>query len=42
MFDGCEKGELLTFDGRIGRELGLIDADDNLSVIYSLPDGKNV
>lgn len=37
-FTVCEEGELLTFDGRIGRELGLIDADDNLSVIYSLPD----
>jgi len=37
-FAVCEEGELLTFDGRIGRELGLIDADDNLSVIYSLSD----
>ena len=31
----CEEGELLTFDGRIGRELGLVNADDNLTEIYS-------
>ena len=32
------EGELLTFDGRYGREVGLMDADDNLTVIYCLPD----
>jgi hypothetical protein len=37
-FEVCEEGELITFDGRIGRELGIIDADDNLTVIYSLPE----
>ena len=37
-FTVCVEGELLTFDGRLGRELGIIDADDNLTVIYSLPD----
>ena len=37
-FDVCEEGKLETFDGRIGRELGIIDADDNLTVIYSLPE----
>jgi catechol 2,3-dioxygenase-like lactoylglutathione lyase family enzyme len=37
-FEVCEEEKLETFDGRIGRELGLIDADDNLTVIYSLPD----
>jgi catechol 2,3-dioxygenase-like lactoylglutathione lyase family enzyme len=37
-FKVCEEGELITFDGRIGRELGIIDADDNLTVIYSLPE----
>jgi catechol 2,3-dioxygenase-like lactoylglutathione lyase family enzyme len=36
----CKEGELLTFDGRIGRETGLVDADDNLTVIYSLPGEK--
>jgi hypothetical protein len=37
-FEVCAEEKLETFDGRIGRELGLIDADDNLTVIYSLPD----
>jgi catechol 2,3-dioxygenase-like lactoylglutathione lyase family enzyme len=37
-FEVCKEGELTTFDGRIGRELGIIDADDNLTVIYSLPE----
>ena len=36
-FEVCNEGELITFDGRKGRELGIIDADDNLTVIYSLP-----
>jgi hypothetical protein len=37
-FDVCPEGALLTFDGRQGRELGLVDADDNLSVVYTLPE----
>jgi catechol 2,3-dioxygenase-like lactoylglutathione lyase family enzyme len=37
-FEVYEEEKLETFDGRIGRELGLIDADDNLTVVYSLPD----
>ena len=32
-FEVCNEGELITFDGRKGRELGIIDADDNLTVI---------
>lgn len=28
---------LLTHDGRVGREVGLLDADGNLSVIYNIP-----
>lgn len=36
-FEVCPEGVLLTFDGRQGRELGLVDADDNLTVVYSLP-----
>lgn len=37
-FEVCAEGELLTFDGRRGRELGLVDADDNLTVAYALPE----
>ena len=37
-FEVCNEDELITFDGRKGRELGIIDADDNLTVIYSLPE----
>ena len=37
-FEVCPEGVLLTFDGRRGRELGLIDADDNPTVAYSLPE----
>jgi catechol 2,3-dioxygenase-like lactoylglutathione lyase family enzyme len=32
----CEEGELLTKDGRKGREIGIIDFDDNLIVIYNI------
>jgi catechol 2,3-dioxygenase-like lactoylglutathione lyase family enzyme len=32
----CEEGELLTQDGRKGREIGIVDFDDNLIVIYSI------
>lgn len=28
---------LLTHDGRVGREVGLLDADGNLGVIYNIP-----
>ena len=39
-FTVCPEGVLLTFDDRRGRELGLVDADDNLSVVYTLPEGS--
>ena len=39
-FTVCPEGVLLTFDGRTGRELGLVDDDDHLSVVYSLPEGS--
>ncbi|MEO8500578.1 MAG: VOC family protein [Vicinamibacteria bacterium] len=39
-FEVCPEGVLLTFDGRTGRELGLIDADDNLTVAYTLPEAS--
>ena len=31
---------LLTFDGRRGRELGLVDSDDNLTVVYTIPEAS--
>lgn len=37
---GChvyDEGELNTHDGRRGREVGLLDFDDNLVVIYNIP-----
>lgn len=37
---GChvyEEGELLTHDGRRGREVGIADYDGNLTVIYKIP-----
>ena len=34
------EGVLLTFDGRRGRELGLVDPDDNLTVVYTIPEGS--
>ena len=37
---GChvhDEGELLTHDGRRGREVGILDYDDNLTVIYHIP-----
>lgn len=37
-FTVCPEGVLTTFDGREGRELGLVDADDNLCVVYTLPE----
>ena len=33
-----EEGELHTHDGREGREIGIVDFDDNLVVIYLIPD----
>lgn len=32
-----DEGELLTHDGRQGREVGLVDFDGNLAVIYHIP-----
>lgn len=32
------EGELKTHKGRLGREIGIADFDDNLVVIYSIPD----
>lgn len=32
-----EEGELLTHDGRRGREVGILDRDGNLTVIYHIP-----
>lgn len=37
-FGVCPEGVLLTFDGRRGRELGLVDPDDNLTVVYAIPE----
>jgi len=37
---GClvhAEGELMTHDGRRGREVGILDHDDNLVVIYHIP-----
>ncbi len=33
-----EEEELHTHDGRVGREVGIVDFDDNLVVIYLIPD----
>lgn len=33
-----EEGRLQTHDGRIGREIGIVDFDDNLTVIYRIPE----
>ena len=33
-----EEGALTTHDGRTGREIGIVDFDDNLVVIYLIPD----
>lgn len=35
-----EEGRLETHDGRIGREIGIVDFDDNLVVIYLTPDAQ--
>ncbi|ASK88892.1 VOC family protein [Sphingorhabdus sp. SMR4y] len=35
-----EEGRLETHDGRIGREIGIVDFDDNLVVIYRIPDAQ--
>ncbi len=32
------EGRLETHDGRIGREIGIVDFDDNLVVIYLIPE----
>lgn len=33
----CDEGELVTHDGRRGREVGIVDFDGNLTVIYHIP-----
>jgi len=33
-----EEERLETHDGRIGREIGIVDADENLVVIYNIPE----
>lgn len=35
-----EEGRLETHDGRIGREIGIVDFDDNLIVIYLIPESQ--
>ena len=35
-----EEGKLETHDGRMGREIGIVDFDDNLIVIYLIPDAQ--
>ena len=35
-----EEAELHTNDGRIGREIGIVDFDGNLVVIYLIPDAE--
>lgn len=32
----CDEGVLITKDGREGREIGIVDFDDNLIVIYQI------
>jgi len=39
-FTVCPEGVLLTFDDRRGRELGLVDPDDNLTVVYTIPEAS--
>lgn len=37
---GChayDEEKLVTHDGRVGREVGIVDYDDNLVVIYKIP-----
>ena len=41
---GCKihhEDELVTHDGRVGREVGIVDFDGNLVVIYNIPENKN-
>ena len=35
-----KEGRLETHDGRIGREIGIVDFDDNLVVIYNIPEAQ--
>ena len=38
---GCKihhEDELVTHDGRVGREVGIVDFDGNLVVIYNIPE----
>lgn len=36
-FEVLPEERLVTHDGRVGREVGLLDADGNLSLIYNIP-----
>ncbi len=36
-FHVYEEERLVTHDGRVGREVGIVDDDDNLVVIYHIP-----
>jgi catechol 2,3-dioxygenase-like lactoylglutathione lyase family enzyme len=36
-FDIVPEARLVTHDGRVGREIGIIDPDDHLVVIYTIP-----
>ncbi len=36
-----DEGRLETHDGRIGREIGIVDFDHNLVVIYQIPDAQS-
>ncbi len=35
-----EEDRLVTHDGRVGRELGIVDKDNNLVVIYTIPENQ--
>lgn len=35
-FEVFEEAQLVTHDGRVGREIGVLDADGNLAVIYHI------
>jgi catechol 2,3-dioxygenase-like lactoylglutathione lyase family enzyme len=39
-FTVCPEGVLVTAEGRRGRELGLVDDDDHLTVVYAFPEGS--
>ncbi len=35
-----QEARLETHDGRIGREIGIVDFDDNLVVVYNIPEAQ--